>query len=126
MSEEVDKFIKKYRARIQESHRRYAVPKRISVASLSPTYEPFNLDFEYEPGVQIDMSKSDFATLVEMEEYFEKHLRDRDWGNFSGHAKSIVDQNEREVRIRNSNPAAKLAYEKYQTMLRLTDTKYNQ
>ena len=123
MSEEVDKFIQKYRARIQRGQRRYTVPKRLGIEPLDLS-EPFDLNFEYEYGVQIDMSKHDFETLIEMEAYFEKQLRDRDWENFSGYAKSIVDQYEREVRIRNANPAAKLAYEKYQTMMSLVDTKY--
>jgi hypothetical protein len=60
-----------------------------------------------------------------MEAYFESQLRDRDWENFSGYAKSIVGKYEREVRIRNNNPAAKLAYEKYQTVLRMVDSYYD-
>jgi hypothetical protein len=71
------------------------------------------------------MSKRDFETLIGMEAYFESQLRDRDWENFSGYAKSIVDKYEREVRIRNNNPAAKIAYAKYQTVLRMVDSYYD-
>lgn len=123
MSKETEKFIQKYRAHIQEGRRRYSVPKRLSIEPIDLS-EPFDLDFEYEYGVQIDMSKRDFETLVEMEAYFDQQLRDRDWENFSEYARSIVEHYEREARIRNGNPAAKLAYEKYQTLMRLVDTGY--
>jgi hypothetical protein len=126
MSEELENFKVKYHARVQEGTRRYAVPKRMSIDPLSPDKDmPWDLDVEYESSVQIDMSKRDFETLIGMEAYFESQLRDRDWENFSGHAKSIVDKYEREVRIRNNNPAAKLAYEKYQTVLRMVDSYYD-
>ena len=121
---ELENFKQKYRARIQPGHRRYAVPKRMSMDPLSPDKEPFDLDFEYEPSVQIDMPKRDFEHLIGMEAYFESQLRDRDWENFSGYAKSIVDGHEREMRIRNNNPAAKIAYEKYQVLLAMIDSYY--
>jgi hypothetical protein len=126
MSEELENFKQKYRAHIQPGQRRYAVPKRMSMDPLSPSNEPFDLDFEYEPSVQIDMPKRNFEHLISMELYFEKQLRDHDWENFSGYAKSIVEHYEREVRIRNGNPAAKLAYEKYQSIMRLIDGYYKE
>ena len=125
MSNELENFKKKYRAHVQEGRRRYAVPKRISMDPLSPSHEPFDLDFEYEPSVQIDMSKRDFEDLIGMEAYFESMLKDHDWENFSGHAKSIVEQHERELRIRNENPGVKKAYEKYQTLLKMVDSYYD-
>ena len=124
MSKELENFKQKYRAHVQPGHRRYAVPKRISMDSLTPNYEPFDRDFEYESSVQIDMPERDFRTLIGMEAYFESQLRDRDWENFSGYAKSIVDGHEREMRIRNNNPAAKIAYEKYQVLLAMIDSYY--
>lgn len=125
MGDNVEHFKNKYRAHIQPGHRRYAVPKRLSMDPLSPSHEPFDLNFEYEPSVQIDMPKRDFEQLIGMEAYFESQLRDRDWENFSGYAKAIVDNHEREMRIRNNNPAAKKAYEKYQTLLRMVDSYYD-
>jgi hypothetical protein len=125
MSDELENFKIKYHARVQEGTRRYAVPKRMSMDPLSPDKDmPWDLDFEYESSVQIDMSKRDFNTLIGMEAYFESQLKDRDWENFSGYANSLVKAYEREVRIRNNNPAAKLAYEKYQTVLRMVDSYY--
>ena len=125
MTDEVEHFKKKYRAHVQPGHRRYAVPKRMSMDSLTPNYEPFDLDFEYEPSVQIDMPERDFKTLIGMEAYFESQLKDRDWENFSGYAKSIVSHYERELRIRNTNPTAKIAYEKYQVLLAMIDSHYD-
>ena len=125
MTDEVEHFKKKYRAHVQPGHRRYAVPKRMSMDSLTPNYEPFDRDFEYESSVQIDMPERDFKTLIGMEAYFESQLKDRDWENFSGYAKSIVSHYERELRIRNTNPAAIIAYEKYQVLLAMIDSHYD-
>lgn len=122
--DDLEHFKNKYRAHIQDGHRRYAVPKRVSMDPLSPMHEPFDLNFEYEPSVQIDMPRRDFEQLIGMEAYFESQLRDRDWENFSGYAKSIVDKHEKELRIRNNNPAAKLAYEKYQMLLYMVNSHY--
>lgn len=125
MTDELENFKRKYRAHVQPGHRRYAVPKRMSMDSLTPNYEPFDLNFEYEPGVQIDMPKRDFETLIGMEKYWEEQLNWRDTHHYAGYAKSIVDGHEREMRIRNNNPAAKIAYEKYQTLLAMVDSHYD-
>lgn len=122
MTDDVEKFKKKYRAHVQDGQRRYAVPKRLSMDPLSPSHEPFDLNFEYESGVQIDMTKRDFQTLVEMEKWFEDKIQQSyTKGN---EAYAIYDEYQREVRIRNDNPAAKLAYEKYQNILRMIDSYY--
>lgn len=119
--DELENFKQKYRAHVQPGHRRYAVPKRMSMDPL----EPFDLDFEYESSVQIDMPKRDFETLIGMEKYWEEQLKWRDNHHYAGYAKSIVDGHEREMRIRNNNPAAKLAYEKYLTILAMVDSHYD-
>ena len=125
MTDELENFKKKYRAHIQPGTRRYAVPKRMSMDSLTPNYETFDLDFEYESSVQIDLSKRDFETLIGMEKYWEEQLAWRDVHHYAGYAKSIVDRHEREMRIRNDNPAVKLAYEKYLTVMRMVDSYYD-
>ena len=125
MSEELEHFKKKYRAHVQDGKRRYAIPKRISINPLSPKNEPFDLNFEYEPSVQIDMSKRDFEQLIGMEKYWEEQLSWRDRTQYAGYAKSIVDEYERELRIRNENSAAKIAYEKYQNILLMIDSHYD-
>lgn len=123
--DELEHFKNKYRAHVQDGQRRYAVPKRLSMDPLSPTYEPFDLNFEYECSVQIDMPKRDFETLIGMEKYWEEQLLWRDNHHYAGYAKSLVDRHEREMRIRNTNPAAQIAYEKYLMILAMIDSDYD-
>jgi len=125
MRDELENFKKKYRAHVQEGHRRYAVPKRMNMGSLLSKYEPFDLDFEYERSVQIDMSQRDFEQLIGMEKYWVEQLSWQNINQYSGHPKSIVEKHERELRIRNKNPAAKIAYEKYQNLLIMVDSYYD-
>lgn len=121
--DEVEHFKKKYRAHVQPGHRKYAVPKRISMDSLSPDYEPFDLNFEYEHSVQIDMSQRDFEHLVHMEKKFYEAMEHS--GIYVGeHAKYIVEEYERELRIRTENPSVKIAYEKYLNLLNMVDSYY--
>jgi hypothetical protein len=123
MRDELEHFKKKYRAYVQEGNRRYAVPKRVSMDPLSPSHEPFDLDFEYEPSVQIDISKRDFERLVEMHRWIEDKIQ----GAYAvgSEAMYIYQQYERELRIRNENPGVKKAYEKYQTLLKMVDSYYD-
>ena len=122
--DELEHFKSKYRAHVQEGHRRYAVPKRISMDPLSPGHEPFDLSFEYEHGVQIDMSQRDFEHLVHMEKHFFDTMN-RSGPYIGDHAKMIVDEYEREQRIRNNNPGIRKAYEKYKIMLSMVDSYYD-
>jgi len=41
MTDELENFKRKYRAHVQPGHRRYAVPKRMSMDSLTPAYERY-------------------------------------------------------------------------------------
>jgi hypothetical protein len=121
MNNELEHFKNKYRAHIQEGRKRYTIPKRFKEWNDMN----FNESFETEHGVQIDMSQRDFETLIGMEKYWEEQLAWRDSHQYAGHAKSIVDRHEREVRIRNNNPAAKKAYEKYLNILYMVDSYYD-
>ena len=124
MTDELEHFKKKYRAHIQPGTRRYAVPKRVSMDPLSPSHEPFDLNFEYEPRVQIDMSHRDFEHLVRMEKKFYDTM-ERSGPYVGGHAKYIVEQWDREERIRGENPAVAKAYEKYLNLLSMVDSYYD-
>jgi hypothetical protein len=121
MSDELETFKKKYRATVSEGRKRYSVPKKIRYDQI----QDLDMNFDVEYGVQIDMSQRDFRQLIGMEAYFESQLNNRDWTWEGGYAKSIVDVHEKELRIRNSNPAAAKAYEKYQTLLRMVDSYYD-
>ena len=122
--DDVEHFKNKYRATVSQGRMRYTIPKRLSMDPLMPSNEPFDLTFETEYGVQIDMSQRDFDHLVHMEKHFYETM-ERSGPYIGGHAKHIVDEYEREERIRNDNSAAKLAYEKYQNILRMIDSYYD-
>lgn len=123
MNEEIDRFKKKYNAHVQQGRRQFARPKPITVDSWSDP-ELFNTaTFEYENGVQIDMPESDFEQLVHMEKYFRDTLQ-RGGSSIGSYAEYIVDNYDRECRIRNENPSVRVAYEKYQTLLKLVDSHY--
>jgi hypothetical protein len=120
MSDELEHFKKKYRATVQPGNRRYTVPKKFSISQ--PQDWDMNFDVEY--GVQIDMSQKDFEHLVHMEKTFYDTM-ERSGPYIGGHAKYIVEQSEREERIRASNPSVQAAYAKYQNLLRLVDSYYD-
>jgi hypothetical protein len=116
MSDELEHFKKKYHATVSEGRRRYTIPKPFKV------WDDINFDqpFEVENGVQIDMSQQDFEYLIHMEKTFYETM-ERSGPYIGGHAKYIVEQREREERIRANNPAARIAYEKYLTIMRIVD-----
>ena len=118
--DELEHFKSKYRAHIQPGHRRYAKPKKISLDQGAD----WDLHFEYEYGVQIDMSQRDFEHLVHMEKHFYDTM-ERSGPYVGGHAKYIVEQWEREERIRSENPSVRIAYEKYLNLLSLVDSYYD-
>ena len=60
-----------------------------------------------------------------MEKYWAEQLSLRDINQYAGHAISIVEKHERELRIRNKNPAAKIAYEKYRNLLSMIGSYYD-
>lgn len=120
MTDEVEHFKNKYRAHIQPGHRRYYKPKKISFEQGAN----WDLEFETEYGVQIDMSQRDFEHLVQVEKRFYDTM-ERSGPYIGGHAKHIVEQWEREERIRSENPSVRIAYEKYLNLLSLVDSYYD-
>ena len=121
MTDDVEHFKNKYRATVSEGRRRYTIPKPFKVWNDDTN---FNEPFEVENGVQIDMSQRDFDHLVHMEKHFYETMN-RSGPYIGDHAKMIVEEHEREERIRNKNPSVRAAYEKYQTLLRMVDSYYD-
>lgn len=119
-SKELEHFKNKYRANIQTSRCKYTKPKKISVDQI----QDWDMTFEIEYGVQIDMSQRDFDHLVHMEKHFYDTMN-RSSAYMGDHARYIVEENERESRIRASNPSVRAAYEKYQNLLKLVDSFYD-
>lgn len=120
MDDELKHFKNKYRATVQPGHRKYAKPKKISLDQGAD----WDLHFETEYGVQIDMSQRDFDHLIHMEKQFYDTMQ-RSGPYVGGHAKYIVEQWDREERIRRDNPAVKIAYEKYLNLLSMVDSYYD-
>ena len=81
------------------------------------------LEFEYEQMVAVHLPQDRFRELVETEERFYKRLNENQI--LGGTASAIVRQAERELHIRNDNPAVKAAYEKYLHLLRLVESAYD-
>jgi hypothetical protein len=120
MTDDVEHFKNKYRATVSQGHKRYSVPKKIRYDQI----QDWDMNFDVEYGVQIDMSQRDFDQLVHMEKHFYETMQ-RSGPYIGDHAKFIVKEHEREQRIRTENPAVRAAYEKYQTLLRMVDSYYD-
>lgn len=120
MDDEVEHFKNKYRAAVSEGRRRYAIPQKIRLDQM----HGWEMNFESEYGVQIDMSQRDFEHLVHMEKKFYDTMQ-RSGPYMGDHARYIVERHEREERIRRDNPAAKKAYEKYLNILHMVDSYYD-
>lgn len=114
MTDDVEYFKNKYRATVSEGRRCYTIPKPFKVWDDINFNEPF----EVENGVQIDMSQRDFNQLVYMEKHFYDTMN-HSGPYIGGHARYIVDEHEREQRIRNSYPSVSAAYEQYQVLLKM-------
>jgi len=81
------------------------------------------LEFEYEQMIAVHLPENRFRELVETEERFYKRLNENQI--LGGTASAIVRQAERELHIRNDNPAVKAAYEKYLHLLGLVESAYD-
>ena len=121
---EVDKFCQKYDAYVRESRRMHRRLKPVSYAVCSDSDPEI---FETMPitevkCVEVHMPEDRFRALLE----HDKWLYDARTSNYiiGNEAVYIVEQHDRETRIRHENPAAKIAYDKYQNILRLVDSHY--
>ncbi len=121
---EVDKFCQKYDAYVRESSRMHRRLKPVSYAVCSDSDPEI---FETMPitevkCVEVHMPEDRFRALLE----HDKWLYDARTSNYIKvkAAVYIVEQHDRETRIRHENPAAKIAYDKYQNILRLVDSHY--
>ena len=123
---EAKDFCRKYDAYVQDSGRMHRRSKRIDYKMWSESDpEMFFQSIPYEEVrcVEIHMPEDRFRALLEHDEW----LYNSRMSNYTvgGEAIQIVKQNERETRIRHANPSVQIAYEKYQTLLRLVDSHYD-
>ena len=118
--EQADRFLKKYESSAGLSTRRlYA--KRMPIRYDRWIDEggpiPFDQTVEKEPMVEMYMPQHRFRDLVERERMLDE-ISDE-----NRHYKEIVHDLRVEEQIRNNNPALKKAWENYQLLLRLCDSK---
>ena len=119
---EVDEFCQKYDAYVRESSRMYNRVKQVSAAVWNDSEISQTIPYEQVRCVEVHMPEDRFRALIE----HDKWLYDARTSNYiiGNEAVYIVEQHDRETRIRHENPAAKIAYDKYQNILRLVDSHY--
>lgn len=114
---EVNQFLHIYEAQASlSSHKQHyrRRPLRYTdwLANGSPV--PFEQEIDREPMVEMYIPQDKFRRLVEREQEFRDLVRGNEEANYRLR-KSIEEEH-----IRNSNPAVKNAYEKYQMLLELS------
>lgn len=117
MDDNTKSFCKRYRARIEPSQYRVNKIKNtdITFSDREAVADPA-LDIEYEQMLAIHLPQARASALMEHDEWIFKGL-----GENLG---DLVKQHEVECRARNENPVVKAAYEKYLTLLNLTESHY--
>ena len=132
MDKEVKEFCHKYDAYVRESsrmHRRHklslfnAWKEDPEIVQTIPYPEIFQtIPYVDIKCVEVHMPEDRFRALLEHDEWLHRaHMSNYIKGN---EGVWIVEQHEREARIRHENPSVRLAYEKYQTMLALVESNY--
>jgi hypothetical protein len=130
---EAKDFCRKYDAYVQDSSRMHRRAKRVdykiwSESDADSFQEMFQtIPYQEVKCVEIHMPEDRFRALLEHDEWLETAGRQRGYqfANDIQRASHLVEQHNRETRIRHSNPAVQLAYEKYQMMLNLVDSHYD-
>ena len=126
---EAKDFCRKYDAYVQDSGRMHRRSKRIDYKMWSESDPEVFQQFPYEEirCVEIHMPEDRFRALLEHDDWVEKAgLQDnRHFANNVSRVSQMVVDHDRECRIRNANPSVQIAYEKYQTLLRLVDSHYD-
>ena len=123
MIRDVKEFCKKYEAYVTESSRMQNRVKRASFAEWNDPEIYQNIPYQTVNCVEVHMPEDRFRALLEHDEWlYNARMSNYIRGN---EAVWIVEQHERETRIRHENPSVRIAYEKYQTLLRMVDSHYD-
>jgi hypothetical protein len=130
MNNEINDFCRKYDAIVQPSKHRQ---RRTKLQSFDDWYQnpdmfqPVSYEYDTIPCVEIHMPEDRFRALIEHDEWLEHAgLKNNSFFNNNvGRVSNILEEHERECRIRQENPAVRAAWEKYQTLLRLVDSHYD-
>ena len=122
MTEKLKKFCKNYEAEVRESTSRHCRPSRLSL-KLSKYDSDEHVSYEEIKCVEVRLPEDRFRALMEHDEWLQR-ARDNRYSK-ADEGICIAKQHEREARIRHENPAVRIAYQKYQTLLNLVDSHYD-
>lgn len=118
----VNKFLQYYRAQAsiidkQAYYKREPISYNFSATEFAEQYQQIH----YQNVIQLSLSEEDLLKLIEDNEMSEQ-LR-RQYGphvdQFINNAHTVANNLHREAQIRANNPGVKLAWEKYQMMLKI-------
>jgi len=111
-SKDVERFKSRFQAHITDSKEyRRAVSPPMDFNRTAASY--YAMEYKVEPLVAIHLPSEQFHQLVEQQRRLES-VEER-----AEAAHRVLRENHEEERIRNNNPTAKLAYEKYKMLLNL-------
>lgn len=127
--DEVKDFCYKYDAYVRESSRMHRRAKRLDYNIWSESDPSIfqTIPYEHVRCVEIHMPEDRFRALLEHDNWIEHAgLHDnRHFNNNVSRVSNMIMEHERECRIRQENPAVKIAYEKYLTLLNLVRNDYD-
>jgi len=119
MTDLIQQFQNKYEAKIGESRERYATMRRVPYTAWNVTgamaYD-HSMAYDYEHAVEVTLRREQFVKLIENDYHYSELKREIDY------QEQLVDRMREEQRIRMSNPAVQLAYDKYKMLLELSRT----
>ena len=123
MIKDVEKFCRKYEAYVTESSRMQHRVKRSGFAEWNDPEIYQTIPYQAVKCVEVHMPEDRFRALLEHDEWLYK----MQMGTFvvGDEGAHIVRQHDRECRIRHENPSVRIAYEKYQTLLKIVDSHYD-
>jgi hypothetical protein len=126
---EVKEFCHKYDAYVGPGSRIHRRSKRMDYRMWSESDPSIFQTIPYEDVkcVEIHMPEDRFRALLEHDDWIKQAgLHDNSFFNNNvSRVSNMIVEHERECRIRQENPAVKLAYEKYLTLLNLVRNDYD-
>ena len=122
MDDKIKEFCYKYEARCGPTGQAWRRTKRVSYSLYKEDpYILSQIEFDEIQTIRIEMPEDRFRALLEHSDWVERAgLHDnRHFSNNVSRVSQIIIEHEEECKIRHSNPAVKLAYEKYRMLLEL-------
>ena len=129
MNDDVKRFCYNYNATVNQSSQKFRRPTIQSLVQSPAVFEELKmtstLQYTEVPCVSIHMPEDRFGALVEHDLWIKSFKGDYADQYVNSAAVRILKTHERESIIRHSNSAVQAAYEQYQTLLNLVESKYD-